>query len=91
MPVRVRKTSADGVGDDKMIYDWAVNLRPSQKRAILLCLDTFLVLSSLFLAGLLVPGGANLAAAKALPPILASGAEAWGAACCEAGFARERG
>ncbi|EOD16921.1 hypothetical protein EMIHUDRAFT_459079 [Emiliania huxleyi CCMP1516] len=27
----------------------------------------------------LVPGGANLAAAKALPPILASGAEAWGA------------
>jgi FlaA1/EpsC-like NDP-sugar epimerase len=59
VPVRVRKTSADGVGDDKMIYDWAVNLRPSQKRAILLCLDTFLVLSSLFLAGLLVPGGAN--------------------------------
>ena len=26
-----------------------------------------------------MPGGANLAAAKALPPILASGAEAWGA------------
>jgi len=42
-----------------MLYDWAVNLRPSQKRAILLSQDTCLVLLALALSGMLLPYGAN--------------------------------
>ncbi|WP_375688098.1 polysaccharide biosynthesis protein [Pseudooceanicola sp. LIPI14-2-Ac024] len=51
-----------------MLYDWAVNLRQSQKRAILLTLDGLIVLASLALSGLLVPHGPNGTAAYLIDP-----------------------
>lgn len=51
-----------------MNYDWAVNLRPAQKRAILLVVDAVLVVAALALSGVLVPYGANGHAAFFLDP-----------------------
>ncbi len=55
-----------------MLYDWALNLRPLHKRAILLGLDGIIVLVTLFLAGLLVPQGANAAGTFPLHPKFAA-------------------